>query len=321
MSASFAIRPMKVGGEVVGLDVGAPFDDATQRALYAAWLEHGILLFRDIDTKAKHLAISRCFGELEVHPMPELWADGERLLIELGGSHTAPAFVYDDKDIRIGRIPWHRDTAYTPDICKGAMLRMVEIPTAGGETLFSDCARAYDALPPRLKAKVETLEYKGTLRMSPEDQCKPGALWKTARRATQDEYPMPPRLNNLNKATETRYPSVVHPVVVRHPESGRKCLFLSPTYVDCFLGLSQAEGDELLAELVDHMTGPDYTFAFEWSQNDAIVWDNRRVMHAAMGIGPGERRTGLRTTLAGALRTGRYFDANASTEGLRPILD
>ena len=103
--------------------------------------------------------------------------------------------------------------------------------------------------------------------------------------------------------------------VLAHPESGRKCLFLSPTYVDRFLGLDQAESDALLRRLTAHMLQPRYVYRHRWRVNDAIVWDNRRFMHAGMGNRPGEPRFGLRTTLAGPLRTGRYFDEDAGRAG------
>ena len=93
-------------------------------------------------------------------------------------------------------------------------------------------------------------------------------------------------------------------------------MFLSPNYVDCFLGMAQAESNALLTELVDHLTSPATTHAHTWKTNDAVLWDNRRMMHAAMGNDPKERRRGLRTTLAGPMRIGRYFDSNAVAPAL-----
>jgi len=66
------------------------------------------------------------------------WAKENKLLIEIGGSHETLAYLYDGADLRVNRLPWHRDTAYTPSICKGAMLRMLEVPPVAGETLFCD---------------------------------------------------------------------------------------------------------------------------------------------------------------------------------------
>ena len=316
-----SVRRMTVGAEVVGLTMGDESDPGIAAALYEAWLVHGILLFKNVATTEQHLALSRCFGELELHPFPEVRSEENPLLIEIGGRKRAPAHVYDETEVLVNRIAWHRDTAYTPDICKGAMLRMVEVPSQGGETLFADTALAYDALPPEMKTRLAGLEYKGTLRITPMDQTRPGAFWKSVRLATQEEDPEGASLNVNNSAATARYPSVVHPAVLVHPESGRKCIFLSPTYVDSFLGMNQSESDELLEYLVSHMLEPRFVYKHRWSLNESIVWDNRRFMHAAVGNKPGEPRRGLRTTLAGSLRTGRLFDQSSRAPELPMAAD
>ena len=122
--------------------------------------------------------------------------------------------------------------------------------------MLADTAMAYDDLPEDVKVRLAGLEYKSTLRLTPIAQTRPGAFWKTARRATIDEDPGGTHDDGDDTPLLSRYPSVVHPAVLTHPESGRKCIFLSPTYVDFFLGLSQSESDELLDYLVDHMLQP-----------------------------------------------------------------
>ena len=308
----FAIRPLRVGAEVVDLAAGTEEDPEVRRALYDAWLTHGVLLFRNVDSIDRHLAISRCFGDLEIHPVPEVRHADNPYLIELGapekGAVNKPvAWVFDDGDIRINRIAWHRDTAYTPDICKGAMLRMVEVPEHEGETLLADTAMAWDALPEEVQQQLERLEYRATIRTDHLNTLgRNGVFWKSARLATEEEAPG----NNARYARisgiDGRYPSVIHPAVLAHPESGRKCIFLSPTYVDCFLGMDPSDSDELLDYLSRHMLQSGFVLRHKWKPDDAIVWDNRRFMHAGMGNLPDEPRYGLRTTLAGPLRTGRY---------------
>jgi len=316
----FEIIPMAVGAEIAGLDIDRPIDDKTRRGLYAAWLDFGILVFKNVGSAEKHIELSRCFGELEIHPFPEARAKENPLFIEIGGSKELPAFVYDGVDLRVNRIPWHRDTAYTPGICKGAMLRMLEAPPVEGETLFADTAMAYDELPKDVKTRLAGLEYKATLRLGTINQTRPGALWKTARAATAEEDPRGFGKQLYDMAAEARYPPVVHPAVLTHPESGRKCIFLSPTYLDYFLGMSQSESDALLRHLVDHTTNPRYVYRHKWSVDDAILWDNRRFMHAAVGNRLEDRRRGLRTTLAGQLNTGRYFE-DVTAPGAPALVD
>lgn len=315
----FEIVPLSVGAEIVGLDTEPPIDEKTRRALYAAWLEFGILVFKNVGSAERHIELSRCFGDLEIHPFPEARAKENPLFIEIGGAKELPAFVYDGVDLRVNRIPWHRDTAYTPGICKGAMLRMLEAPPLEGETLFADTAMAYEELPAEVKARLDGLEYRATLRLGTINQTRPGALWKTARAATAEEDPRGFGKQLYDAGAQARYPPVVHPAVLTHPESGRKCIFLSPTYVDYFLGLSQSQSDALLRYLVDHMTSPRYVYKHKWAVNDAILWDNRRFMHAAVGNRPGHRRRGLRTTLAGPLNTGRYFEHGTARAATGPV--
>jgi taurine dioxygenase len=310
------IRAMPVGAEVTGFTVGMEAEPGMRTALYEAWLKHGILLFRNVETVDQHLEISRCFGELEIHPVPEVRSKANPYLIELGaplaGGGRQPSVYVFDGESRINRIAWHRDTAYTPDICKGAMLRMLEVPEQDGETLLADTAMAWDDLPAELRARLETLEFKATIRTAHLSTLgRPGVFWKDVRLADDADYPGNRELSQRDGAIDVRYPSVINPAVLTHPESGRKCLFLSPTYVDFFLGLEQDESEALLWQLTEHMLQPRYVYRHKWRVNDAIVWDNRRFMHAGMGNRPGEPRFGLRTTLAGPLKTGRYFDMNA----------
>jgi taurine dioxygenase len=311
------ILALAVGAEILGFDAGRERDPEVRAALYRAWLEHGILLFKNIDSVERHLEISRCFGELEIHPFPAVRSELNPLLIEIGGKRRARAYVFDGNDIRVNRIGWHRDTAYTPDICKGAMLRMVEVPQTEGETLFADTANAYDDLPADVKARLEGLEYRATLCLDAVAQTRPGAFWKTARVASDAEDPQGPPADAFSSGGQADYPPVVHPVVITHPESGRKCIFISPTYVDYFLGMDAGESDELHRYLVAHMVQPRYVYQHRWVKNEAIVWDNRRFLHAARGNLVNEMRWGLRTTLAGPLRTGRYFEKGLERRSLQ----
>jgi taurine dioxygenase len=321
ISKAFSLTPLSVGAEVVGLKLEFPMNEDTKRQLYAAWLDYGILIFRNVGSIDAHIALSQVFGELEIHPFPEARARENPLFIEIGGEKQLPAFVFDESDLRVNRIPWHRDTAYTPGICKGAVLRMLEVPPVHGETLFADTAIAYDELPEDVKHRLAGLEYKASLRLGIINQTRPGALWRTARAATAEEDPRGVRRQLYDNEAEARYPPVIQPAVLIHPESDRRCIFLSPTYVDYFLGMEQAESDALLRFLVEHTTQPRYVYKHKWCVDDAILWDNRRFMHAAVGNRVEDRRRGLRTTLAGALNTGRYFEDTAATPGAPALVD
>jgi taurine dioxygenase len=309
----FAIRPLRVGAEIVDLPAGTEVDDEVKAELYEAWLQYGFLLFRDVKTSDDHLAISRSFGELELHPMVEMRAKEDPLFMSVGGEHERP-WVYDETEMKVNTVPWHRDTAYTPNICKGAMLRLVETPAELGDTWFADTALAYDELPEDARERLESLEWKATWRWTPMQQTQPGAIWTSVRYPTSEEY-QKAGLDNPGQKLDTseRFPPVVHPALIVHPESGRKCIFLSPKEFECFLGMDRSQSDQLFEELVAHLLQDRYVYKHHWLRNDAIVWDNRRVMHAAVGNKVGDRRRGLRTTLAGEFRIGRLYADAAQT--------
>jgi taurine dioxygenase len=306
-SVGFGLKKLSVGAEVTELDFADLVNRNVRQALYTAWLEHGMLLFRGVDSNALHLELSRCFGTIEPHPVVEARNKAEPLLNDVGGDKNY-AFVYDEVDVIANRIPWHRDNAFTPDVCKGAMLRMLTVPATAGETWFADTAAAYDDLDDTFKQQISRLEYKATLNTGDLSGGHPGTWWKTARRPTAAEFHVDKQISYASVVQ--KYPSVILPAVLVHPESHRKCLYLSPTYVDAFLGMSQAESDQLLRRLTDHMLQTRYTYRHKWSVDDALVWDNRRLMHAAQGHRPGERRRGLRTTIAESYRVGRFFDSS-----------
>jgi taurine dioxygenase len=304
----FDLKPMPVGAEVVDLEPGSECDPAVAKELRSAWLDHGMLLFGDVDTIQRHLSLSAVFGEAELHPLPQFRDPEEPLLMPLG-DESGPAHVYDGTDLRRGRLPWHRDTAYTQALARGGMLRLREVPELHGETLFADTAQAYDDLPREVKDRIDGLEYKASFHLQFLEVTRPGSLWKSTRLATTDEYPPNDRLAAKSKELSQReFAPVVHPVVVDHPESGRRCIFISPKDAECILGLSREDSDQLLEYLVDHMTRDRYVYAHAWKVDDAIVWDNRRMLHAAAGYRIDHHRRGQRTTLAGPMNAGRSFD-------------
>jgi taurine dioxygenase len=302
------LKAMPIGAEVVELAPEALEDPAVTKALYDAWLEHGLLLFRGVKSIRDHLAYSAAFGEPELHPMPNMRDPEEPLLMPLGDDIGA-AMVYEEGVPIRGRLAWHRDTAYTQGIAKGGMLRLRIVPDEGGETLFADTALAYESLSEEMKQRLDGLEYKAdfTQQFRPESR---GRLWTSERPATEAEVP---GNDAAVQATEEglrklEFPAVVHPVVAKHPESGRTCLFISPKDTECIIGLSDSESDELLNELVAHMTDERFTYEHDWQVDDAMVWDNRRMLHAAAGYPTRCHRKGQRTTLTGRFALGRIFD-------------
>lgn len=288
-----------VGIEVTNLDISQPISAAIAAELTQLWLEHGIIVFAGLDAgHENHLHLSEVFGELELHPLEQFRVASNPQVIKLpdeGGG----CYVIDGKLIT-GFINWHQDTCYTPSVCKGAILRMIEPAAEGGQTGFADTARAYDELPEDIKDRIDGLEVRMSFHFDLEDN-RFGLDGINYRRATADEAP--------GKSFDMpKLDPVIHPLVATHPESGRKSLSISPANMDWIIGMDRAESDALLTMLVRHTLQPKFIHVQDWKANDMVLWDNRRTIHKAFGWPPGVRRSALRTTLAGGASTGRYHD-------------
>jgi len=287
------------GAEITGVDPLA-ISEAERGELYRLWLEHGLLVIRGVEPEPRaQLALARCFGPLQQHPVAGIRVDGEPELIFLGndGDDDYLPIHRVDGELRRGFLYWHSDLTYVPDINKGAMLGMRDIPASGGDTEFADAAKAWDDLPDATKARIETLEAVHVGRTTP------ARAWGMA--GMDVELASAPRSSVNNDVPSL--PPVIHPLVITHDETGRKSLLLSPLSFVRILGLPDAEGEALYAELADHALQPQYRYLHRWQPGDMVLWDNRRTMHCAMGYPPGETRMAIRATLAERQTTGRVL--------------
>lgn len=286
-----------VGAEIVGLDLARPIPESTRRALHAAWLDAGILVFRGLATSAeRHVALSKLFGDLDLHPVESVRLPGHPEIIELGNREKDDPIVHfiDDQPI-VGRIPWHTDMIYTTRPCRGALLRMIEKPARGGETGWIDTALAYDALAPAMKRRIEGLEARFDFVVNICDM----RFGRTKNL----------RFGTMGTKDFGRFPPVAHSLVWTHPESGRKSLVLSTVHLIEMVGMPRSEGDALLEELVEHTTSGRFTYVHDWQVDDVVLWDNWRTMHMAHGTPQGLHRVVQRTSLLGERETGRILAA------------
>lgn len=302
-----AISPLAggIGAEVRGLDLSREISDAARDAMQEAWLDAGILLFRGIgDSPEKQLALSRAFGELEVHPIENIRVEGYPELIWLSNrksDETAPVYHYDGV-ATVGRIPWHSDLVYTTTPNRGALLRMLEMPYSGGQTGWIDTAAAYDALPEATKQRIDRLEAHFRFIADPREM-----------RFGRPDVERHDETNlEKEKAFYPHFPDTVHPLVWRHPVSGRKALCVSPLHLREVLGLPAEEGDALLHELVAHATDSRFSYVHHWQPNDMVLWDNLRSMHRAFGNPPDASRLVHRTTLKNTVAMGRLLEAGSA---------
>lgn len=255
-----------IGAEIHGVDLSRRLDDETISDLRRALLEHKVIFFRDQDiTRAQHIAFARRFGTLEIHPAtPKGQADPEVLRIAHGPQSRGRENA------------WHSDVTWRPEPSLGSILRAVEIPPVGGDTLFADMYAAYESLSPALKAWV----------------CDLTAVHDIARVFAG-------RIGDDADALRQKFPPQSHPVVRTHPETGRRALYVNTAFTAKIDGLTDKESARLLAHLYAQAAIPEHQCRFRWEQNSIAFWDNRASQHYAASDYFPAVRVMERVTIAG----------------------
>jgi taurine dioxygenase len=264
----FQLRPKSptIGAEVVGVDLTA-LDDDTFADLHRALLEWKVLFFRDAGLDpASHAALGARWGELELHPF-------------LRNADQRPTAVRFEKGLDVAgqENVWHSDVSWRAVPSLGSLLRAVEVPATGGDTLWADMGAAYDCLPDDVKERIDGLQ-------AVHD-------WiDTFGRA------MDPAERDALRAD---FPPAVHPVVRTHPETGRKTLYVNAIFTTEIIGLDPIESDRLLEHLCRQADYPEYQCRWTWSPGDLAIWDNRATQHYASSDYHPQRRVMERITVIG----------------------
>lgn len=283
----FHITPLPggFGAEATGLDVAAPLADEDFEAIRRAYFDHGVLVFRAQNLQpAQHVAFSRRFGELAIHVADQFLLPGHPEILVLSNKKRADGTAVGFEDA--GRY-WHSDVSYDAAPALGSMLYGVEIPPAGGDTLFADMRRAYETLPDATRRRIEGRR----------------ALHSYTHNYRKLET-SPGSRPDITDAQLARLADVAHPMVRTvedtGKDTGRKALFVNPGFTYAIEGMGTAEGDALLDELFAHSTRPEFIYSHKWRPGDLLCWDNRSVMHHATLYDPKYTRHMHRTTLKGS---------------------
>ncbi|HAP77321.1 MAG TPA: taurine dioxygenase [Acidimicrobiaceae bacterium] len=279
MTAAFTVTPITgtFGAELSGARLAGDIDGAQVLALLE---EHRVLVARgQFLTHAEQVALARVLGEpTPAHPVVPGHPDHPEIL-ELDGA----------KGGRNAR--WHTDVTFVVTPPAASVLVADALPAYGGDTMWADTRSAYERLSPALRAAVDALE--AVHRISPL------AYWGEPFDTALGRDDAQQLLDDAMKV-----PPVIHPVVRRHPSTGRPNLFINPGFTTHIVGLSRIESDGLLALLYEHMTQPELTLRHRWQPGDVVMWDNRATMHYAVDdYGTVERRM-RRVTIRGSVPEG-----------------
>ena len=297
------------GAEIMGLDCSRPIPSNVAEEIRAAWIKHGILLFRDAVTDDEgQMRISCLFGELEAAATADLNDPDNRFMMTLAYDPAEPngrfQQNYNVAGIdRAGWLGWHWDQSFMPTIVRGAGLRMVEPATTMGQTGFIDAIGAFERLPDALRRRIEKLEV--VYEFNPD--------FASGQFGFPDDIrPLPGEKSGAKLKWD--FPPVVHPMIITQQETGRKVLKLSPMHARYILGMDWEKSYALLRDVAVHLTNPDHAYFHSWQKNDLLIWDNWRVIHSATGVPLDVKRVARRTTITGDYKVGRYLDETLNRE-------
>lgn len=256
-----------IGAEIHGVDLSEPLDDETIAEIRAALIEYKVIFFREQDiTSAQHIAFARRFGDLEIHPATPKDQENQEILRIAHGPKSRGA-----------ENNWHSDVTWRDKPSLGSVLRALELPEVGGDTLFANMEAAYENLSPAMK----------------EWACSLTAVHDIARVFAG-------RLGTSAEELHKLYPPQEHPVVRTHPESGRRALYVNTGFTSRIKDLSKKESDWLLAHLYAQAAIPEHQCRFVWRPNSIAFWDNRSSQHYAASDYFPHARVMERVTVAGS---------------------
>ncbi len=264
------VRPITpvIGAEISGVDLTA-LSDQTFSAIEAAFTEYCVLVFRDQQelTPAQQVTFAKRFGDLHAHPAaPTLEGHAEIFVIH---AHAQSKVANGNG--------WHTDVSCDVEPPLATLLQLHTVPPCGGDTLFANMYTAFETLSAPLQRYLMTL---------------------SAHHESEHVYRGRYADRGVDDSTRS-YPQALHPVVRTHPKSGRKALYVNPSFTTRIEGLKKAESDMLLNTLYSHQQRPEFQMRLSWQKNTVALWDNRCTQHFALwDYWPAERK-GHRVTIKG----------------------
>jgi taurine dioxygenase len=270
-----------LGAEVTGIDLNTPQDTATVEALRRVFAEHLVLVVRDQAALAPEAQVRFCefFGPLGKRSRPadsrHESADEPAEVMFVSNRRENDRYVYTLPE---GEMMFHIDQCYVEMPARATCLYAITVPDEGGDTLFGNLCAAYDALPDDLRTLVESHR---ALNVFTYDSTRRDQVGDPSKRREH-----------------------VQPMVVRHPVTGRKALYVNRLMTWSIEGLDEPMNEQALSRLFDHEERPEFVYRHKWRKDDLLIWDNQCTIHARMDFDPDKDRHLRRFTVAGGpLRT------------------
>jgi taurine dioxygenase len=271
--AAFAVRPLSpaLGAEILGVDLAQEIDNRTFAQIRDAWHEHLVILLRDQElSEDDQVRFAEKFGPPAViHTKQFVRNHPAVMLISNIREDGKPIGALPN-----GEMHFHTDQCHQERPAMASMLYAIEVPRAGGNTLFANGYKAYETLPDALKLRI-------------------------AGRKALNAYDYDTAAMKRGTRLADGVPSCVHPVVRTHPATGRKALYVNRLMTVRIEGLPADESDELLDKLFAHQERREFVYEHVWRPGDLLMWDNRCTLHARTDFSPDERRLMRRVTILG----------------------
>jgi alpha-ketoglutarate-dependent taurine dioxygenase len=260
-----------VGAEIRGVDWTRELDPSTKSEIYTAWLKHHVLVFRGQTlTPEEQRRFTLLFGEIQPPRSRPTERDPNNPVLYIGN------VTIDGQrgELPEGDMQFHADQCYYENPAKGAVLYALEVPSRGGNTLFSSTFAAYDSLPQDLREQADRIQVLFLYDYQKNANRKAPSNWAGA-------------------------PRYIHPAVVVHSEIGRRSLLVNRLMADSVVGMPRQQSDALIERLCQATERPEHIYEHQWRVGDLLIWDNRATLHARTDFDPAERRVLRRLAIRG----------------------
>ena len=264
-----------LGAEISGIDLNEVISDEQLTEVRQVFGQYAVIFFRNQNLSPENeIRFAKRWGEINTN----------RFFSSVEGYPEIALVVKEpDQKNNIGG-SWHTDHSYDIAPALGSMLFAHEVPVSGGDTIFASMYKAYDMLSDGLKSTLSNLRARHS-----------SAHVFGAARAANGNDDTVGRIKNPEAATQ----EAIHPVVISHPETGRRSLYVNPGFTLGFEGWSDEESKPLLEYLYAHAARPEFTCRFQWKAGSIAFWDNRATWHLAVNDYQGHRRMMHRITIEG----------------------
>ena len=265
-----------IGAEIHDVDLN-DLSEATLAELRIAYAQYGVLFFRDQQlTPEAHIELAQHWGKININ---RFFTPVENY------PQIAEVRKEPDQKYNVGG-GWHTDHSYDQIPALGSLLYAKEVPSHGGDTLFADCGVAFDNLSEGMKDTLRSLR-----------------AVHSSRHVFGESASVPNDMSDMFGNADQATQDAVHPVVIRHPLSGREILYVNPGFTTHIEGWTVQESAPLLQFLYGHIARPEHTCRFHWQPGALAFWDNRATWHFAVNDYHGERRLMHRITVEGEALT------------------